>query len=42
MTGQASAAPWSPLSTIDEFIYLALACLLAVRPSVAMKMNSPP
>lgn len=33
--------PVSPLTTIDEFIYLSLACHLPFRPSVAMKMNRP-
>lgn len=33
--------PCPPLSTIDEFINVSLACLLPPRPSAAMKMNSP-
>lgn len=39
MTGQPLPRP--PLATIDEFIYLSLACLLRPRPSAGMKMNSP-
>lgn len=39
MTGQPLPCP--PLSTIDEFINVSLACLLPTRPSAAMKMNSP-
>lgn len=41
MTGYTSATTVSQLSTIDEFIYLSLACLLPFRPTVATKMNSP-
>lgn len=39
MTGQPFPCP--PLSTIDDFINVSLACLLPPRPYVAMKMNSP-
>lgn len=42
MTEATSAGPMSPLFAIDEFIYLSLACRLPSRPSVTMKMNSPP
>lgn len=42
MTEATSAGPMSPRSTIDEFIYLSLACRLPFLSSVAMKMNSPP
>lgn len=41
MTRYTSATLVSPLATIDEFIFLSLACLLPFRPSVARTMNSP-